>query len=454
MFISDSCYLNNQMKKTVDFCIADFSSLNEDKSQHGFNWTQYDSTLDVPKPLKPIYTAFQYKDASTLNGLPYTSSYNTYGGGGYVYELRGSIGYLKANLSMLQSMGWIDRQTRAIFIEFALYNPNLNLFSVCTLLTEFLPTGNLLTEAKFNALNLYDKIEQLSVFLMVCSLIFLLMVICCTINEIKCCYNLGIFDYFRHFWNYIDLFVIIFSWASFGLYIARWSAGNDVAKFFKSTSGYGYINMRFVSYLNETLDICVALCISLSTLKLMKILELNVRLSLLASLVKCCFSDFVSFGVMFLISWMAFVQIFYLVYNDKVRSFSSILKSMQTCFEILLGKFDSVPMMQAHNTVGIITFVIYHFIILFIMVNLFVSIVIDNFLTVKRDSKKHFENFDVVEIIFGQIASFFKSTSDQSPRAKFKLNKVNTYREKSDMFALKVDQLIDYSHQVISIIKL
>ncbi len=53
---------------------------------------------------------------------------NYYDGGGYVMNLGKDvsstldiIGYLKSNL-------WIDRATRAVFVDFTVYNANINLF--------------------------------------------------------------------------------------------------------------------------------------------------------------------------------------------------------------------------------------------------------------------------------------------------------------------------------------
>lgn len=61
-------------------------------------------------------------------GYPFSGDYNNYyPGDGYVYELRGSRNFLRGNLSQLQQLGWIDRKTRAIFVEFSAYNPNINM---------------------------------------------------------------------------------------------------------------------------------------------------------------------------------------------------------------------------------------------------------------------------------------------------------------------------------------
>ena len=48
-----------------------------------------------------------------------------YGGGGYVAELRGDRSALYSKVAELKAGGWIDKYTRAVFLEFAVYNPNV-----------------------------------------------------------------------------------------------------------------------------------------------------------------------------------------------------------------------------------------------------------------------------------------------------------------------------------------
>ena len=43
---------------------------------------------------------------------------------------------------------WLDLNTRAIFLEFTVYNPNVNLFASSVLLIEFLSTGGATARAE------------------------------------------------------------------------------------------------------------------------------------------------------------------------------------------------------------------------------------------------------------------------------------------------------------------
>ncbi|CAF3966068.1 unnamed protein product, partial [Rotaria sp. Silwood1] len=77
----------------------------------------------------------------------FSTEYNTYFGGGYNYQLRGSLLEIIGDLSELENTSWFDRNTRAIFLTFNLYNPNVNLFIYCSLLMEYLPSmGYLILE--------------------------------------------------------------------------------------------------------------------------------------------------------------------------------------------------------------------------------------------------------------------------------------------------------------------
>ena len=53
---------------------------------------------------------------------------NYYDGGGYVMELSQERQETEARIQYLFDNLWIDRATRAVFIDFTVYNANINLF--------------------------------------------------------------------------------------------------------------------------------------------------------------------------------------------------------------------------------------------------------------------------------------------------------------------------------------
>ena len=67
-----------------------------------------------------------------------------------IYEFRG-------RLFKLHQLKWIDNRTRAIIIQLNLYNPNVELFTSINFLIEFLSTGGINSQVRFEPMNFYGK---------------------------------------------------------------------------------------------------------------------------------------------------------------------------------------------------------------------------------------------------------------------------------------------------------
>ena len=77
-----------------------------------------------------------YKSAEDLQSGDYWGRLAVYGGGGYAQYLdNGDTAY--ETIHNLQVNNWLDRGTRVVFIDFSLYNPNVNLFCIVRLVELF-----------------------------------------------------------------------------------------------------------------------------------------------------------------------------------------------------------------------------------------------------------------------------------------------------------------------------
>ena len=69
-----------------------------------------------------------YQSEDQLGGSSYQGWVNNYGGGGFVMDLGSNPSDTSDILTYLFNNTWIDSATRAIFIDFFVYNANINLF--------------------------------------------------------------------------------------------------------------------------------------------------------------------------------------------------------------------------------------------------------------------------------------------------------------------------------------
>jgi polycystin 1L2 len=353
-----------------------------------------------------MYSSFQYKDADTLKGSSIKGKFNTYGGGGgYVYEMRGQLSYLQGNLTLLQQMNWIDRQTRAVFVEFSAYNPNINLVMVTTILIEFLPSGSILVNPRFDVLNLFGDKDGILSFKTICEIVLFLFVFYFIIVEIIECVNAGLMNYLREFWNLIELLIILTALVSGIMTFLRLREANDVLDFFKRTGGYGYIKLQKVNDYNQILTYSLGLCASIGTIKFLKMLRFNQNISILGITLKRCFEGLASFSFLFFIIWISFVQIMYLIFNQNLEGYLSLTKSMQSALEIMIGKLSGTQFLQSNSLLGPVILSAYNTVILFFALNIFISIIIESFDKVRREAKIDPDKFGFLGHI-GQVKKY------------------------------------------------
>ena len=69
-----------------------------------------------------LKTEFKYTTAADLDSLPYNAKMDYYGGGGFVYRIDKPQSKIRNELLELQQQHWINNHTRAVFLEFSVYN--------------------------------------------------------------------------------------------------------------------------------------------------------------------------------------------------------------------------------------------------------------------------------------------------------------------------------------------
>jgi hypothetical protein len=153
---------------------------NEEKGMFDLGW----QSINISAPLTSL-TCFNYTKSSVYSSYPYSGVYATYVGGGYTYELSGNATQIQSDFQVMQQNNWIDRQTRAVFLEYPLYNANINLFSYCLVLFEFLPTGTIVSSFRFDPINLLSLQQGAYSFNIMISIIYMCIVFVMSLNEIR-----------------------------------------------------------------------------------------------------------------------------------------------------------------------------------------------------------------------------------------------------------------------------
>lgn len=95
-----------------------------------------------------------YQSSSQLRGSSSSGLISRYGGGGYVQDLTPNHPAADAELKDLYENLWLDRGTRVVFLDFTVYNANINLFCQIKLTVEFPASGGAVPSKSFSTTKL------------------------------------------------------------------------------------------------------------------------------------------------------------------------------------------------------------------------------------------------------------------------------------------------------------
>ena len=138
-------------------CTKSYSFDVEDKATYAPGWIQsYSATFNQSSLtnltnnsltlhetyLTALDKAFTYSSAAEQENDAYWGEYATYSGGGYTANLGDSLNSSQAILADLENNGWIDMYTRAVFVEFNVFNPGSGLATDALVLLEMPTTGD------------------------------------------------------------------------------------------------------------------------------------------------------------------------------------------------------------------------------------------------------------------------------------------------------------------------
>ncbi|EDL76225.1 polycystic kidney disease 2-like 2 (predicted) [Rattus norvegicus] len=306
-----------------------------------------------------------------------------YRDGGYMVTLSKSKSETKAKLADLRQNNWIGRGTRAVFIDFSLYNANVNLFCIIRLLAEFPATGGILTSWQFYSVKLIRYVSYYDHFIASCEIIFCIFLLVFITQELR---KLNEFKsaYFRSVWNWIELLLLVLCFLAVSFYAyCNVQCFLLLGQLLRSTESYP--DFYFLAYWHIYYNNIIAITIFFAWIKIFKFISFNETMSQLSSTLSRCMKDIVGFAIMFFIIFFAYAQLAFLVFGSQVDDFSTFQNSIFAQFRIVLGDFNFAGIQQANWILGPIYFITFIFFVFFVLLNMFLAIINDTYSEVKAD---------------------------------------------------------------------
>ncbi|XP_072813098.1 polycystin-2-like protein 2 isoform X3 [Vicugna pacos] len=306
---NNTCKVYSSVQSLMNECYNKYTSENEDLTDFGLK-------LD---------TEWKYS-APSKNSPWHWGFVGVYRNGGYIFTLSKSKSETLNKFINLRMNSWITRGTRVIFIDFSLYNANVNLFCIIRLVAEFPATGGIITSWQFYSVKLLRYVSYYDYFIAACEIAFCIFLFVFTIQELQ---KIKEFKsaYFKSIWNWLELLLLVI--------------------------------FKFISF--------------------------NKTMSQLSTTLSRCIKDIVGFAIMFFIIFFAYAQLGFLLFGSQVDDFSTFQNSIFAQFRIVLGDFNFAGIQQANFILGPIYFITFIFFVFFVLLNMFLAIINDTYSEVKAD---------------------------------------------------------------------
>ncbi len=396
---SDSCKKPDDVKDAIQIdCNGPYSFANEDQSSSIGNWSVKASTKPA---ITRVNQPWVYQTWSQLDSYPFLAELTTYYGGGYTLDLFPRFPNIK-NLQDLKAKRWLDRHTRAVLIEFALFNPATNHFSVVTMVFEFAATGGCIHYHSVHTFKLYRYTTGYAFVTIVCEVLFLLLMLLYMYREFKEWYKLRA-AYFTQFWNLIEISINLMSLVAIGFYFYREKLAKDLLKRLPSKQPDVFINFQFAAYCDQIFIYIVSLIVFFVSIKFIKLLRFNRRMSILSDTLKDAWYPLGMFSIVMGIVLFGSFAFGTIVFGIQMYSYRNLMVTASTQISLLLGKFNFYEYENTNRIIGPLFFFGYIIMVNWILMNMFVSIINDSFETVSNNISKQSNDYEIVDFVMDRF---------------------------------------------------
>lgn len=399
--LSGICKVLPTLQDTIPGCSGNYGWSNEDTSDYSTTWNQPLVNASYSEKNIPFDDSWCFSSSSTLKTFPYIGSHETYTGGGYKKDIIQDYDVAFNITSDLKRHGWIDKYTRAVFIEFNLYNPNVNLFSVVTLLFEVSSDGGFHPIADVLSIRLYGNVGNFRIFFVISQLFFLGFLCYFTyhsgklLRKDKC-------SFFRKTWNIYEMLIVVLSWLAVAFYFISIAFRTRTMREFRADPG------RFTSFVHSTawqmsLQYTTAFLVFLITLKLLRLFQFNRRMYLLPLTLSNTAFELLNYSLVFVIVFAAFTFLYHLMLHPYSPKFASVLVTVETLVQVLLGKSKMLNQHHQYPVLeGVISFC-YICVMKFVLLNVFVVILNEGFSRARAQSGEQKNDFEFVDFVIQNV---------------------------------------------------
>lgn len=372
--VNKGCSIPSKLQSVRTNCYGPFDEAYQSK----LTW----APVSTPAYLQQHYTWLA--DNMTMC-RPMAGRHGTYPGSGFVIDLPNNISGAQTRLKELQNWAWLDVRSRAVIVEINTFNPNVNLFTNARIIFEFPATGGCIVRLEGDAFKAIQLSLQLSAsddvsgsftyLVLTCAFHVMLLVYC-----IFLLYRNGT-RYFRYFWTYFDIGILVTFFVMFFINMYIFSAFNSMPQMQPeviSDPEMFYPIGQMVPSISLSQEIMSWMSL-LAWIKILKYLSLIPTFYPFVRVIERCILNLLLFAGLLVIVLFGFAAPLYLAYGDETNLFATLWGSFVAVITAPTGGVDLSPIFNSRDTLGPLLIFAYIVIVILLLLNTFMAICIDTY---------------------------------------------------------------------------
>ena len=382
---------------------------------------------------------------------------DTYSGSGFIIDLPKNKTESLVILNNLETNNFLDEQTRVLFIDFNLYNPNLNIHTIGRLSIEMPHTGGMQPFKEIKTWRLDRYGGNRGIIVLVFEIILLILICIITFvelrNIISNCWKNGNENnaihircgetfrlYFENRWNIIDIINLIFFWVTISsrIYEINYNKSIDLYSIDSFTS------LRHIQSLYQMESNIQLVNGFLLWIKMFKYFTFSNRIRFLFAMFERTATDLFIFMIVLFIFVLAFATSAFLSFSSDIEQFRSFNSSILNLIRYTVSEMDLEKLTDSSLVIGPMFFVIWSLLMILILANVFIAIMCDAYNGLNDKDDK----FNVRQLsfssIFKPIKDFlsnpfsFYDTNNDGKLSKTELTQISGMNEKNAQMVIDI----------------
>nr|XP_034378219.1 polycystic kidney disease protein 1-like 3 [Arvicanthis niloticus] len=365
----------------------------EDRENYGAGWVPPDTNITNADSI------WHYQSQESLGGYPIPGELATYSGGGYVVRLGRNYSAAARVLQHLEQRRWLDHCTKALFVEFTVFNANVNLLCVVTLVLESRGMGTFFTSLQLDSLtSLHPSergfawiISQVAYYLLVCYYAFIQG---CRLKRQR-------LAFFTRKRNILDTSITLISFSILGL------NAHSISLLHKNMQQYRHDRDRFISFyealrVNSAVTHLMGFLLLFATVRVWDLLRHHAHLQVINKTLTKAWDEVLGFLLIITILLSSYAMTFNLLFGWSISDYQSFFRSIVTVVGLLMGISKHKEVIALYPILG--SFLVLSSIILMglVIINLFVSAILIVF---GKERKACEKEATVTDILLQKLSS-------------------------------------------------